>query len=69
MISKIIYTWLEKRRTFVSPEALPNNKVWICRNVFAFFYYFIYKTTTTKINSSEYKMLEKTFSFIMAQFL
>ena len=26
----------------------------------------IYKTTTTNINSSEYIMLEKTFSFIMA---
>ena len=29
----------------------------------------IYKTTTTNINFSEYIMLEKTFSFIMAQFL
>ena len=29
----------------------------------------IYKTTTTNINSSEYILLEKTLSFIMAQFL
>ena len=29
----------------------------------------IYKTTTTNITSFEYIMLEKTLSFIMAQFL
>ena len=38
---------------------LPNNKAWICQNVFVFFYYFIYKTATTKINSSAYITLEK----------
>ena len=69
-----IYTWLEKRSTYVSPEASPNNKAWICQNLFVFFYYFVYKTTTTtttttNTNSSEYMMLEKTLSFIMVQFL
>ena len=65
-----IYTWLEKRSTYVSPEASPNNTAWICQNLFVFFYYFVYKTTTTttNTNSSEYMMLEKT-SFIMVQFL
>ena len=67
MISKIIQAWLEKRRTYGSSEASPNNKAWICQKLFVFFYYFDYKTTTANLNSSEYIMLEKT-SFVMAQF-
>ena len=63
MISKIIIqTWPEKRKTYVSPEALIYKTILIYKTATAT------ATATTTINSSEY-MLEKTLCFIMAQFL
>ena len=47
MILKIIKTWLEKRRTYDSPEASPNKKALICQNLFVFSTILIYKTTIT----------------------
>ena len=65
MISKIIIqTWPEKRKTYVSPEALIYKTILIYKTTTAT----ATATATTTINSSEF-MLEKTLCFIMAQFL